>query len=223
MDKDTIPVPLCILLVEDNQHDRAAFRRALQKSEKEKEAVLNSMSKLVAYLDREHRVLWANRAAGESVGLPPEDLAGRYCYDVWHGREKPCDACPAVKACETGQAEGIELVSPDGRAWFIRADPVRSEDGDVAGVVEVILEITDRKRAEEELRQRNVELKNFAYIVSHDLKNPIAFVQGYSSVLMDNYQHQLDERGRMDALVSDLLALSKVGQVVSTFEDVSAS
>jgi PAS domain S-box-containing protein len=94
-------------------------------------------------------------------------------------------------------------------------------------------EISSRKRAEEELRNINEELKNFAYIVSHDLKTPIANVQGFSSLLLENYQEGLGEKARMcleriaansrrmEVLVSDLLTLSRIGQVVSTFKDVS--
>jgi signal transduction histidine kinase len=95
-------------------------------------------------------------------------------------------------------------------------------------------EITERKHAEEELRKINEDLKNFVHIVSHDLKTPTISIRGFSSRLLKHYQEKLGQRGRkyveqidasarrMEALVSDLLELSRIGQVASTFEDVSS-
>jgi signal transduction histidine kinase len=89
-----------------------------------------------------------------------------------------------------------------------------------------------RKQVEEELRKINEELKNFAHIVSHDLKTPIVHIQGFSSLLLEDHHEKLEEKSRMcleriranahrmEVLISDLLALSRVGKVVSTFEDV---
>jgi signal transduction histidine kinase len=93
-------------------------------------------------------------------------------------------------------------------------------------------EIGERKKAEEELRMINEELKSFAHIVSHDLKTPLAHILGFSSVLLDDYQEKLGDKGqlclerieasalRMESLISDLLALSRIGRVVSTLNDV---
>ena len=80
----------------------------------------------------------------------------------------------------------------------------------------------------------NEELKNFVHFVSHDLKIPIISIQGFSSRLLKNCQEKLGQKGRtyleqikasarrMDILVSDLLALSSIGRVVSNFKDVSS-
>ena len=100
------------------------------------------------------------------------------------------------------------------------------------GIVGIAKDITERKGAEEELRKINEELKHFAHVVSHDLKTPITHIQGFSSFLLEKYQEKLGERGRrcleqieanvrrMMVLISDLLALSSIGRVVSTFKDV---
>lgn len=125
---------------------------ALRRSEREKALILDAMLELVVYQDAEMRVLWANRAAAASVGLSPEQLVGRRCYEVWHGRDRPCEGCPVEAALHSGEPREGEVRSPDGRFWFIRAYPVRDERGRVAGAVEVALEITERRRMEEELK-----------------------------------------------------------------------
>ncbi len=49
-------------------------------------AILDSIEELVACLDADMTVRWANRAAGESVASEPERLIGRRCYEIWHQR-----------------------------------------------------------------------------------------------------------------------------------------
>lgn len=113
--------------------------------------VLGDMSELVVYQDTENRILWTNRAAGESVGLAPEQLVGRYCYEVWHQRHEPCTGCPVVKARETSQPQEAEITTPDGRVWLIRGSPSKDVNGNVTGVIEVTQEITERKKLEKAL------------------------------------------------------------------------
>ena len=91
------------------------------------------------------------------------------------------------------------------------------------------LDITERKRAEEELRQRtaalevaNSELESFCYSVSHDLRAPLRSMDGFSTALLEDYADKLDDEGRrylrivqesanaMSGLIDDLLKLSRV-------------
>lgn len=113
------------------------------------------------------------------------------------------------------------------------ANPVL-KGGKIIGAEAFLIDITERKEAEEEVRKVNEELKSFAHIVSHDLKTPIVFIQGYSSLLLEKGSDNLGERGRicverikasarrMELLISDLLALSRTGRVVAAFKDVSS-
>jgi len=132
---------------------RKEAEQALEKAEQEKETILDSLTELVIYQDRDMTVLWANRAAYESVGMTREQVIGRHCYELWARRQEPCVDCPVVRATKTGRTEEGERVTPDGRAWFILASPVRDEQGNVTGAVEIALDITERKRVEKALRQ----------------------------------------------------------------------
>jgi len=138
---------------EKRSAEREHAEEVLKKSEQEKQGILNSISEAVVYLDEGHRIMWANRVAIEWHKLAPEDVKGRPCYELWHQRSKPCPGCPIVQTCETGRPQEAEMTSPDGRVWFVRGYPVLDENNDIAGAVELTLEITQRKRAERALRE----------------------------------------------------------------------
>jgi len=114
---------------------------------------LNAMAELVVYQDLDMKVLWANRASTESVGQSLEELLGRRCYEIWPQRGEPCEGCPVVQARASGKTCQEEITTPDGRVWQISAYPVRDRQKRMTGLLEVTLEITERKRAEEALRQ----------------------------------------------------------------------
>ncbi|MFH1951150.1 MAG: ATP-binding protein [Pseudomonadota bacterium] len=92
-------------------------------------------------------------------------------------------------------------------------------------------DIAERRRSEEELRKKSEEIENFVYVVSHDLKAPLISLQGFSSLLLKDLPEKLGEKsrgylkrikanaGRIEFLISDLLALSRLGRPVSPFKD----
>lgn len=166
--------------LETEEERRRQIEERLKASESEKALVLNSLSELVAFLDRELRIKWANRAAAESVGLSPESLIGRHCHQIWHGRNLPCDDCPVVRAMATGESQQGEIATPDGRVWLVNGTPVKDDAGNVLGTVETVAEITERKRAEEDRRQKEEKFQAFVattneWIWSIDLEGKHTF------------------------------------------------
>ena len=137
---------------------RQAEARA-KRTEEEKRAILDSVLELVVHQDPDMNVLWANQTACNSVGVTREDLIGRRCYEVWAGRDKTCEDCPVAKARETGKPQTVEKMTSDGRWWYIQGYPVRDDSGDIVGMSELALDITERKRAEDALRKAHGELE----------------------------------------------------------------
>ena len=131
----------------------------LRKNEQEKTSILDSLVEHVVYQDREMRILWANRAACESVQMKREDLLGRHCHEIWADRRSPCEDCPVRKAHDTEQPQQVEKMTSDGRWWYIQGHQVRDHNGRVMGMTEITLDITDRKRAEEKLCNVKDELE----------------------------------------------------------------
>jgi PAS domain S-box-containing protein len=129
----------------------------------------------------------------------------------------------------------------------------RNESGQVQGVFAAARDITERKRAEEEIRRLNVdlerrvqertaeleatnkELEAFSYSVSHDLRAPLRGMNGFSQAMVEDYGDKLDERGlgylnrirtasqHMGTLIDDLLKLSRVTRGEMNSQEVSLS
>ncbi len=131
--------------------EKKRAQEELVRSEKEKSAIFAAIDEHVVYQKPDHTIIWANRAAAESIGLKPEELIGRKCYELWHGRTEPCQVCPVAEARDTGQASKKEVVSPDGRWWHISGYPMFDDRGQLIGMIEVTSEITARKKAESAL------------------------------------------------------------------------
>ena len=138
---------------------RKAAEQALERAQREKETILDSLVELVVHQDRDLTILWANRAACESIGMTREQLIGRHCYEFWGERETPCQDCPVAVAMQTGRWAEVEKSTPDGRVWTVQAAPVRDEHGDVIGGAEIALDISRYKRTEAALDRAQQECR----------------------------------------------------------------
>jgi len=205
--------------------ERKQAEEALRKMEQEKTAILDSMSEIVIFQDMEYRLIWANKVAGESVDLSPEQLVGRHCYEIWNKRSEPCVGCPVAKAREAGKPQEAEMTTPDGRVWFVQGYPIQDANGRVVGVVEVTLEITERKRAEEkekELQQELYESGRLAAIgelaagVAHEINNPLTAILGFSQRVLRK-SHNKSLARDLDRISGEALRAARIVQNLLTF------
>ncbi|PKN10161.1 MAG: PAS domain-containing sensor histidine kinase, partial [Deltaproteobacteria bacterium HGW-Deltaproteobacteria-7] len=129
----------------------------------------------------------------------------------------------------------VEDITKDGRriTVLLRADAIKDEKGKILGLLALNTDITERKKAEEEIRrlnesleqrvrERTTELEAFSYSVSHDLRAPLRTIDGFSQALLEDYENMLDVQGKdylkrirastklMAELIEDLLKLSRI-------------
>ena len=204
--------------------------KALKESEVEKEIILDSMQEQMVYLAPDLRILWANNAASESVDLSPQELKERYCYEVWNRRCNKFDDCPAQQTFKTGRPYQTEIISSDKRAWIIRSYPVHNETGKVKGAVEVAVEITEHKKAEQDkaklearlLKAQKMEaIGTLAGGIAHDFNNILFPIIGYTEMSInnvpednmarDNLKEVLKAANRAKGLVQQILTFSRQG------------
>jgi signal transduction histidine kinase len=157
-------------------------------------------------------------------------LAGVF---VWRGLHswvlRPMDALGTqTRLVAFGEID--RPITPAGPPEFLRLS------GDVEAMRERIAdELATTSAAREELSRSNADLEQFAYVASHDLSEPLRKVANFSQLLERQYGEQLDDRARqyiafavdgakrMQTLIGDLLALSRVGRSTAAFVEVDTA
>ncbi len=143
---------LAMTLAETVERSRA--EDALRESEKEKGAILSGLKKVaVIYLDTKMRIIWVNSSVRDHLRIPEDEIKEKHCFEILQGIDTPCEGCTAVKAMQTGKSQEGELITPDEKTWLSRSSPIRDEREMVTGVVQVALNISDRKKAESALKE----------------------------------------------------------------------
>lgn len=148
------------------------------------------------------------------------------------------------KAALQGESYDIEyrIVVKDRVKWVRELAELEFVDGMLAGGFGTIQDVTDRKLAQEALERRteelaeaNKDLESFSYSVSHDLRTPLRTIRGFADFLVHDYSDRLDEEGleflrridggvdKMQALIDDMLHLSRVGRYEMNRSDVNLS
>jgi len=192
------------------ENDMYSNKRELEKSEKEKSKILNSTVELVAYQNENHEIIWANKSAGDSVDEDPEDLRGRKCYEIWNNKDEPCENCPVERSYETEDIERGEIHTYDGGRWLITSNPIIDESGDIEGVVEVALDITERKEVEEALKEKENQYRAlvetaFAGISITDVNENLTYVNERFSEMLGYDKEELTGKNLEDISQSEAL------------------
>ena len=149
--------------------ERKRFEEALREAEQEKGAFPDNLNKVVVFLDTRNNLLWGNHGFLEATGSSLSELKGRKCHSCW-GMDRPCNNCPVSAAIKTGQPLEADMTPenqpqwPAGsRSWHAKAVPVRDNSGNIIGAVAIATDITETRRAEEELRVSKETLDAFFY------------------------------------------------------------
>ncbi len=143
-----------ILSFMDISARKQAERIAIQRRHEIRE-IIDVIDGFVYTSSADYRIAFMNRRLVERAG---RNAVGEYCYRVLHGFEKPCPFC-RNKTVFNGESVRWEVKSPmDGR-WYYSIEKPIFKNGRVVKKQTVIIDITDRKRSEEELQKENAVLK----------------------------------------------------------------
>ncbi|MBN1323478.1 MAG: PAS domain S-box protein [Methanotrichaceae archaeon] len=152
---------------------RRSAEEALVSSEREKAAILSGLRHVaVEYLDPSMRIIWVNEAVLRFLGRSLEEIKGEHCFDVLQGLKAPCPGCTVRESLDTGVSQEGEFPTPDGKVWLSRSSLIKDGNGQLQGVVNVSMNITERKRAEERLQESEGK---FRALAEHSLDTIMRF------------------------------------------------
>jgi PAS domain S-box-containing protein len=190
-------------------------------------------------LDWSSDTLWWNEHLPEILGWPPDTPASRTRWiDAIHQDDRE-DVVARLFSSAPDRPNPLVLehrfVRFDGSVGhaMLRAFCLRDPQGGLRRLVGSMLDLTERKRREDELHLRNQELERFTYTVSHDLKSPLITIRGFAGSMrndltagrVDRLPGDVDRialaADKMSDLLGDLLELSRIGRVMNPPVDVS--
>jgi len=189
--------------------------------------------------DKDFRVLRGNNVFFTKFNIKKERLRGKKCYEVFHGTNTPWHCCPLEKSIKSLKPEIQEIEDPHmGGSFLISVYPLKNESGETYGFVHLAKDITFQKKVERQLventkklKTANTELEDFVYIVSHDLKEPLFAIEGYTSRLLKTHEDVIDDKGKfyinrtkiniekMSQEIQEIMDVLKVGRVTYNFKD----
>ncbi len=123
------------------------------RAKEEWERTFASVPDMIAILDNNHTVVRVNAAMARRLGRTPEECVGLKCYEAVHGTGVPHAFCPHSKTMQDGREHVQEIQERRlGMDLLITTTPLFDSQGNMVGSVHVAHNITERKKAEEELR-----------------------------------------------------------------------
>lgn len=196
------------------------------------ENTFDSISDPISIHDEEFRVVRANRAFADTLGMEQREFLGKKCHELIHGSKEPWMSCPHRQCVMCKKTATEEFLEPRlGRYLLVSCSPLFDNRHQFIGTVHVIKDITERNNAMEQLKLRtselqaaNSELESFTYSVSHDLRSPLRAIDGFANMLLRDIGDKLDTESKrkfnvirnnaekMNSLIDDLLNLSRTGR-----------
>jgi len=208
------------------------------------EAIFTNIHFLVAYLDRNFNFIRVNRAYADISAQCPEYFVGKNHFELFPHQENEAIFRRVV---ETGRpyhtfAKPFEYPDKPGVGvtyWDWSLLPIKDQKGRVQSLILTLVDVTDRKEAEErvqlyikELERSNQELEEFAYVASHDLQEPLRKIQTFGELLRkkftrvippdayDYLDRMVKAAGRMRTLIESLLSYSRITTQARPFQTV---
>jgi PAS domain S-box-containing protein len=192
------------------------------------DALLEHVPLPIFYKDADCRYLGCNRAFEDFFGAPRAALIGKSVYDIApsENARKYDEADHELMRRGGTQVYEWNVTRPNGenrRVIFHKAVFMRPNNA-IGGIVGSLVDITELLATEQELLRSNAELEEFAYVVSHDLRQPLRMITSYLELLGRQLEGTLnadqqvffgfaiDGAKRLDALTLGLLEYSRVGK-----------
>lgn len=122
----------------------------------------DTMDDFIFLIDADFKIIKVNKSFLSFTKQEKEDFfIGKRCFEVMHGTGDPIDKCPHKETLETGKYSAGELYEPGIKAWlYVKTTPIY-EEGALVGSIHIATDITERKKAEDELRKKMHALEVF--------------------------------------------------------------
>jgi PAS domain S-box-containing protein len=225
--------------------EKKNIENSLREEKRKAQKYLDVAGVMMLVMDTRCRIQLINQKGAEILGYPESDIIGKNWVRNFIPKENRSQIEEVFNLLVNGKVEMGEhyenvIETAHGRrviAWHNTI--LRNKEGDISGVLASGEDVTEIRKAREkaniymtELERSNEELEQFAYVVSHDLQEPLRVISNYLQLIMKRYGEILDEKGinfinrsvnaskRMSEMIEDLLAFSRITTKPEPFESI---
>lgn len=227
-----------MLSVLQNVTEEIALRDELKRRTQFAESILDSSTNRITVFDRNYKFVTWNRRCEEIHGVTRDKVIGRTIFEMFPGVEKHEVFMKAQQQSLKGEYVHVPQVQDGYTGTWLELFyiPLKNEAGETYAVLNIMHDVTKFVRSAEELdalnkqleakntelEQKNEEITSFAFVASHDMKEPLRKIHTFSDWLMEQEQDRLSEKGqgmvekinnsvhRMELLIEDILVLTKI-------------
>ncbi|MEM6966308.1 MAG: PAS domain S-box protein [Bacteroidota bacterium] len=219
-----------------------AFEKDVRNTNEKYRNLFDNVYDAIVVTNEEGKLVDVNRAAEKLTGYSKKEMSALRIRDIVH----PDDLEKSNTYLQTLREKGYysdyqgRIINKDGTVKYVQVNSNAIYDnGKIVGSRDIVRDISQLKEAEQkreqllqELEKVNQELREFAYIVSHDLKAPLRAINAISSWLAEDYKDVLDEKGqqqlqllsnrvnRMHQFINGIFEYTKLGRTTETKEVV---
>lgn len=215
--------------------ERLANERRLREGEARYRRILETAHEGIVILDERDHALYVNPAMAAMLGRTPDDMRDHEFREFVHSDQRGREDMRLLAG--SAQQMDFQFVRRDGSVMWtlLSLTPIIDEDGSARGTLLMATDISERKRMEADLEDRvhertaellasNQELEAFCYSISHDLRQPLRAIDGFSRAVVEDAQDLLPAESqehlervrraanRMSELIDALLALSRLNR-----------
>ena len=153
----------------------------LNKQKDEYQRFFKQVPCLVTVVDRNYRLIQYN----EEFANIFEPRINDFCYHAFKGRDEKCENCSVEKTFESGEAHfaaesGIDKYGSN-KYWIVRTSPIKNDQGEVVAAMEMCLDITERKRLEEEVKKSEKKYR----AIFKNIPNPLFVLDIHTLEILD--------------------------------------
>lgn len=224
------------------------LREELKQRSEYAETILDSSVDRITVFNRDHKFIGWNQRCREVHGISKEEAIGKTISELFPGIENYAVYMDAQKRSLAGEYVHIPIVSDEFTNSYLELFyiPLKKESGETYAVVNIMHDIgalvknTEEVRVlnkilenkNSELEQKNEEITHFAFVASHDMKEPLRKIQTFSDWLLQQEAEHVSPKGkaliekmnsavkRMDILLEDILVLTKIHSDTHKNEEV---
>ncbi|UCH79983.1 MAG: GAF domain-containing protein [Nitrospiraceae bacterium] len=194
--------------------------------------IFESISDMVYFTDHEQTIKRVNQAVVNKIGRPEYEIVGRKCYEIFHGKDHPWEACPHHKSLETKRSHIGEIEDPHlGGTFVVSNSPIMDSAGNFVGTVHISRDITELRNLRERVThsERMAALGELAARVAHEIRNPLISIGGFARRLEKKLSGDIQEYARiivnevsrLENILKEILGFVKTARINKCSVDVN--